>query len=247
MRRWLGFGFVLVAAVALAACSGGDDDEENDGGGDASATPTATASGGVAVTSEPAATVGTPSPEDEFAVVLSRLGDSEFRITYTFTSTVGGQEFTGELTWIRAKDGRQRFETSTEQADQAVTLTLIDDAAGGRISCFEVGGLASCFGGEDGPSSEIPNPTEAIFDNVLDPDRISGVRETETREIAGIEATCYEVDAGEGTSEACIGEGNFLLSASWTAPSGDGGGFEASEFSTDVNDEDFEPAGPIVG
>ncbi len=233
MRRWLGSGLVLVATVALAACSGGGDD---DGGRNASAT-----------TSEPEATEEPTSPEDAFAEVLSRLGESEYRITYTFTTTAGGEEFIGELTWVRAEDGRERSETTSEQGGQAFTLILIRDQAGKRVTCFEVSGFVSCFEGEEGPLGEIPNPTEIIFDNVLDADRIDGVRETGTREIAGFEATCYEIDAGSGASEACVGEGNILLSATWTAPNGDGGGFEASEFSTEVTDEDFEPAGPIVG
>jgi hypothetical protein len=94
---------------------------------------------------------------------------------------------------------------------------------------------------------DVPNPTQVIFDHVLDPNGIAEARRTSTREIAGIEATCYEVGAGDGRSEACIGEGGVVLSVSWTGPNGDGGCFEASEFSTDVSDEDFEPAGPIVG
>lgn len=237
MRRLLALACVAVVTVVLVACSGDDD-------GDASPTGTATAPSG-AVSRQTATVAPTPTPAEEFTAVLERLDDAEYRISYAFTTEAGGLEFTGGLTWIRAADGRERFETSSEQGDQQFLLVVITDAAGEQITCFDVGGIDGCFRGDDGAFAELPNPTEIIFQNVLDPERIDGVRETTSREVLGMETTCYEVDAGGGTSEACIGEGNLLLSASWTGPNGDGGGFEASEFSTDVSDEDFEPIAPI--
>ena len=188
----------------------------------------------------------TTDPAEEFSAVLDRLGASEYRIDYGFTTRSGGQEFAGVLTWIRAADGRERFETSSEQGGESFLLVVITEANGDQVTCFDVGGFESCFRGDDGAFADLPNPTEIIFQNVLDPERIDGVRETETRQILGVETTCYEVDAGGGTSEACIAEGNLLLSASWTAANGDGGGFEASEFTTSVTDEDFEPIAPIA-
>ena len=234
MQRPLIYVYLLVAALVLVSCTGGD------------AAPNGQATGEPSATAEPTA-VGSADVAAEFAQLLRQRDNEQYRIRYEFTTRAAGQEFAGALTWIRAADGRERFETSSEQAGEAFTLILIRDAAGELLTCFEVGGFASCFEGEDGLAGEIPNPTQVIFDHVLDPAGITDARRTSTREIAEIEATCYEVDAGDGTSEACIGEGGVVLSANWTASNGDGGGFEASEFSTDVSDEDFEPAGPIVG
>jgi len=245
-RRWT-WVFVATAALTLLSCTGGDD-EDSDGGRSPTATEPPSAGGAVAASasaSVPQAT-STPTPADEFATVLGRLNEAVYRIDYAFTTRTGGQEFAGGLTWIRAADGRERFETSSEQAGDAFRLVVITDADGGRVTCFDVGGFSSCFRGDDGPLAEIPNPTQILFQNVLDPDRIDSVRETATRQILGLDVTCYEVDAGGGSSEACIADGNLLLSASWTAPNGDGGGFEASEFGTDITDEDFEPIAPIA-
>lgn len=233
MQRPLIHGCLLLAVLMLVSCTGGDDGD---------ATPTGQATGEPSVTAEP-----TTDAAAEFAQLLRLRDGAQYHVSYEFTTTAVGQEFTGVLTWIRATDGRERFETSSEQAGEAFTLILIRDAAGDLLTCFEVGGFTSCFAGEDGLVGDVPNPTQVILDNVLDPDGVTDARRTSMREIAGIEATCYEVNAGDGTSEACIGEGGVVLSASWTGPNGDGGGFEASEFSTDVSDEDFEPAGPIVG
>lgn len=242
---------IAVALVGLVACGGDSDDGDGDGSPTAAATGSAPAA---TETTTPGAAVPdtatpdpTASPAEEFTAVLERLDDAEYRISYAFTTEASGQSFTGALTWIRAADGRERFETSSEQGGERFLLVVITEADGEQVTCFDVGGFESCFRGEDGPFAELPNPTEIIFQNVIEPDRIDGVRETESRTILGMETTCYEVDAGGGTSEACIGEGNLLLSASWRAPNGDGGGFEASEFSTTVSDEDFEPIAPIEG
>jgi hypothetical protein len=224
------------ALAALAACTGGDDDASPTPAPSTEATTPSAGGSAAAATTE-----ATPGPADDFASILERIAGSEYRIAYTFTSRAGGEEFTGELIWVRAADGRERFETSSDQAGEEFQLVVITGADGAQVTCFDVGGFQNCFSGDDGPFADIPNPTQIIFENVLDPDSIDGVRETASRRILGIDTTCYEVDAGGGTSEACIAEGDFLLYASWTAANGDGGGFEASEFSTDVSDDDFEP------
>ena len=178
--------------------------------------------------------------------MLNQLSDAEYRITYTFTSMTAGEEFTGALTWIRADDGRERFDTSSEQGEEQFQLVVITDPAAGQVTCFDVGGFANCFQGDDGPFADLPNPTEIIFQNVLDPDRVDGVRVTASRQILGVDTTCYEVIVDESTSEACFGEGNLLFAANWTGPSGDGGRLEATEVSTEVQDGDFEPTAPIA-
>jgi len=232
MRAWSGLAVLLAALAMSTACSGDNKDAT------ASVSPTAS-------TTAASATVSAASPADAFAAVLAGFSTAQFRISYTFTTRSADQEFVGALTWVRAADGRERFETSSQQGDEAFELVVITDAAGEQVTCFAVSGFDSCFAGDDGPFGEIPNPTEIVFQNVLDPLRIDGVRATATRTILGRDAVCTEVDTDEGTSEACIAEGNLLLMASWTAPNGDGGSLEATELSTEVSDADFAPTGPI--
>lgn len=217
---------LLALALVTAACTGGDD-------GPLDSSPTATA------------TAPSLSAAQDFAAVVTGLDGTNYNISYDFTTQASGVEFSGALTWIRAADGRERFETSSEQGGEAFSLVVIRDAAGEQVTCFNVGGFESCFEGDDGAFADLPNPTEIVFQNVLAPGQVTDVRATSSREILGLTTTCYAISASGGTSEACIAEGNLLLAASWSAPSGDTGGVEATAFSTSVADEDFEPTVPV--
>jgi hypothetical protein len=225
MRRWSGLAALTLLVAALAACSGGGDDEPS--------SPTATSVGG-------------GSAAAAFTRVLDGLSSAEYRINYVFTTRVGDQDLEGTLIWARAADGRERFETGSQQGDEDFTLVVITDAGGEQVTCFAVSGFDSCFTGDSGPFAEIPNPTEIVFQNVLDPAQIDAVRDAGTRTILGMDTTCYEVEMEAGTTEACIAEGDLLLAASWTGPNGDGGSLEATEFSTSTSEADFERTGPIV-
>ena len=54
------------------------------------------------------------------------------------------------------------------------------------------------------------------------------------------------LDGADGATKACISEQGFMLRAEWSA-GGQSARLEATEFSDDVSDEDFEAPYPIIG
>jgi hypothetical protein len=53
-------------------------------------------------------------------------------------------------------------------------------------------------------------------------------------------------DGADGASQACISQQGFMLRAEWSA-GGQSARLEATEFSDDVSDEDFEAPYPVTG
>ena len=237
MRRW--FGIALFAAALLgSACTGGDDGNAT-AGSTTTATdgaPSATATG---APSEPA-TPGEPSEAEQFQGILGALDRAEYTIRYELVSTFDGQRLIGELRWVRAADGRERFETSGEQGGQQFRLIVITDAAGVETTCFNFGGFMECLDSNSSPVGDIPNPAEIIFSNIRDPERIAGVTHVESRTILGVEAECYRFTEGGVTSEACVDPENLLLYAEYADANGDGGSMEALELSASADDSEFE-------
>ena len=231
MKRSFGLTLLAAALLALSACSG-------DSEPDASGTPTDghTVTPGVELTDSEA-----------FALALAGLESGSYRVVYQFTASAAGQDFDGTLTWVRADDGRARFETTAIQAGETVTLIVIADAEGGELLCMDLAGAGNCFDPETSPIvGSTPNPALLILEGIADKTRLSDVTRSGSETILGIAANCFRYEGADGATEACIGAQGFLLRAEWSA-AGQSARLEAIKFSDDVSDEDFETPYPITG
>lgn len=224
--------FLVVASACLlaAACTGGSDDRP-----EVSPSPAATSATATAAT----ATVRPRTVMDDLVDAVSSPAASASQIEYRVSTTVGGEEFADNLIWTRATDGRERLETTSEQADESFSLVMIRDATGEQTTCFDVSGFQDCVAGSDGPFGEIEDPHALTFRNALDSGQAT-VGDTSTEQILGVSSICYELTSERTTASICIGEGHLLLSAEWSDESGDGGGLVAVALTTELASDAFD-------
>ncbi len=166
------------------------------------------------------------------------------KVTYRFTSEVGGEITEGEWVLVqRPPDSRFEF-ASTEGGEEF--RTIIINAGGQSYICTSAGGQENCLASE---ATETVAQT-ALLDPLFDvPRELSegasdvGLVDRAQRTIAGVDATCFTVSGGLvalGEGEMCFSdEGLLLLLRSEAA--GASFTFEATSVSTDVTDSDFEP------
>ncbi len=223
---------VVLACLLAAACTGGSDD-----GSDGSPTSSATSPTGTA-------TARPRTPMDDLLDALSGPAAGPSQIEYRVTTTVGGEEFADTLIWARAADGRERLETTSEQAEESFSLVMVRDAAGEQLTCLSVSGFRDCVAGDEGPFGEIEDPHALALKNGLaSADATLG--RTSTEQILGIASTCYELTSEGAMATVCIGEGDLLLSAEWSSEGGDGGGLVAVAVTSELASDAFDP--PVSG
>lgn len=239
--KWLAVPVIAVALVS-AACGG---DEDADDTGDATdATTTATETMTETTTATEAATEASSDGGDaaDLAEIFAGFGTATFNVTYNLESDDPEQDMTGEWTWIQDNEGsRTRFEIESGGQTFIMITTAERSIACAEGACFDAGGAMG---------ASIPNVgdmfTEEI-DDVQSDASTASVRRIDGRTIAGTDTECVEFeDDAEGVSGvACYAEGGIpLLIESNTAD----GNFrmEATSFSEDVSDEDFEAPFEVV-
>jgi hypothetical protein len=220
----------LIALVAASACGGGDDDEPVD----ATSTPTRTPR----ATGDRSPSTATESAGDQTFETLidAYLAGVDGKITYRTTSERFGEH--PNLLWTNYRLGdRARVDWKNvveNPADDPMITTTVIIAADGSYVCTTSPGIKSCNTRtpEDAQAAIfwLPQVNEAVV--ALD-EGIEGatVSEAEQRTIAGVDATCYDVEVpsriGEGAPgtealELCFSpEGQLLLmsrTASFTDP-----------------------------
>ncbi len=237
-----GSAAVLVFAFVIAASCGGTTGATNTTTGGAGATA-AVASGTVA-TSVPA--TGGPS----FAQVLSSAKATEYKVTYKLTTTVGSDTISGEQSWF-FKPPRARFDFSSTAGGQSSSLSLYA-LPDGTYMCFGAAGQAATCIGMTGLDTALQQNPAALYQEALlqHPDQYSGVL-VETRQIAGQQASCYDVKST--VVSACVTDGRFCYSSQGIpllqrfAVQGATWSMEATNLSSTVPDSDFTlPSQPTI-
>ncbi len=166
------------------------------------------------------------------------------RVTYDVTSEADGETF--EVEWVvvrRPPDSRVEF-SSTGGAE--ATRVIIISASGNTYLCTSAGGEEICLitGTEAVEGQTVP--LSALFDlpqQIAEDVSAVVIVDRSEREIAGLDATCFEVDselAGLGKGEVCFSDEGLLLFLEGEVD-GASSTFEATSVSTDVTDADFEP------
>lgn len=234
--RWVPVALFLVFFAGVAwACGDGEEEEE--------APPAATSPAGEA----PDAREDTEAPEvseggGEFGDLTRKFGGVAFKATYEISGLdeMGG----GTMTWYKKGDNmRIDIESEVEgeemsaiiitRPDQSYFCTQIPEL--GEGTCLETPGEAG-----EGVGEFVGD----LEDILADPE--AEVVSTSGRKIAGEDADCFTVRmlALDEETEVCLTDDGVPLSIKTTA----GGvemSFEATDFSHDVSDDDFEPPYPI--
>ncbi|MGE3961808.1 MAG: hypothetical protein AB7F65_09025 [Dehalococcoidia bacterium] len=232
---------MIGVALLATACGGGDEED----GGDAEATATEATTEATATESTATATESSGEGEAltgaDLASVFAGFQDATFNVTYQLESDDAEQALTGEWRWIQDNAGdRARFEAEAD-GDQIIMIITSDQT----VLCAD----GACFDAAGVMGAAMPNLgdmfTQSLAEVQADTTNAE-VRRVDGRTVAGTDTECLEFeDTTEGvTGVACYADGVPLYIESETAE----GNFrmEATSFSTDVSDADFEAPFPVT-
>src|SRR5882762_8348746 len=235
-----GSSAVLAIAFVIAASCGG-------------ATNTSTTTGASATNAVASSTTATAVPAaggPSFGQILTSAKASEYKVTYKLTTTVGADTISGEQSWF-FKPPRARFDFSSTAGGQSSSLSLYA-LPDGTYMCFGgAGQTASCIGMTGLDTALQQNPAALYQEALLQhPDQYSGVL-VETRQIAGQQASCYDVKST--AASAGLTDGRFCYSSQGIpllqrfAVQGATWSMEATNLSSTVPDSDFTlPSKPTI-
>jgi hypothetical protein len=243
MRSFLWYALIAVAllAGALFVACGSDSDDNGDADADEpTAEQTIDGDNGSSDDSDGSGDSG------DFRAFAERFGISEVKVEYNFTSFDAAEDFEGTMTLYSKPPDKWRMDIGAPDGD----IAMINDGDA-TFMCASEGGEGQCFESPINDAIGIPffsiftDPDE--FDNLVDISPGVDVNES-SREIAGQDATCFEVsgtiDNEEGEAEYCFRDDGVLLLVRASGSTNDGGGefsMEATSVSDSVSDEDFEP------
>jgi hypothetical protein len=246
MRRskWLFLvSFVVISSMLAWACGGGK--EEKPSGPTA---PVATSPAGMTPEVGETPTVGnTPEAQgggSQFSDLAAKFGNATFKVTYQLSGT-GAAVTNGSMTWYKKGDSLRMDITGEIEGQQTSAILIV--RPDNTYVCSEmpgVGGGGSCFVAPSGTTGGAGDIVSEFQNTLTDP--TINVLSTSSRNIAGEDATCYTVSAPdiEGQAEMCLTSEGVPLFTHETA-----GGvettMEATDFSHDVSDSDFELPYPV--
>jgi len=238
--RWLAIPVIAVALVATA-CGGDEDTSDGDATTEATTEATSTA-GDVTATTE--ATTGSTSGGDDvdLAAIFGGFATASFNITYQMEGDSADEAMDGVWTWIQDSGGeRTRFEATAE--GQALVMITTPEQT---VVCAD----GACFDASGAMGGAMPNIgdifTEGIDDVQADASTATVTR-VDGRNIAGTDTECVEFeDTAEGVNgTACYADGGIPLLIESTSAEGTVR-MEATSYSPDVSDADFEAPFPIT-
>lgn len=234
--RWLLVGLLLVFSAGVAWACGGDGDE-----GDGA--PAATSPAGEAP--EEGDTSEAREDGGDSVDLTRKFGGATFKATYELSGSGLGEVADGTMTWYKKGDSMRidmEIEVEGEQfgtiiitrPDQSYFCTRIP-ALGDEGSCME----------EPGEPAEGVGEVIGDLDDLLSDPEVD-VESTGGRKIAGEDADCFAVSTFglDGETEVCVSEDGVPLSMSTTVEGAEIL-MEATDFSRDVSDDDFEPPYPV--
>lgn len=155
-------------------------------------------------------------------------------------SDASGVQGTMTLYWSPPGSWRGDFDSGGQTSSVIVTPEATYTCGGG--SCLEIPSTGDAAGAPFFPGGFV-DPT-AITEGLP-----TGGLETSEDTIAGVQATCFSAATAEGGGEWCFSGEGILLRARASSPDPQGGGeyvLEATEVSTEVPDDAFEPPFPVM-
>jgi hypothetical protein len=224
---------VIAVALLGTACSG-------DGGDDDSSEATATEAADTTATT--AATEGSSGGGDiDLSSIFGGFATASFKVTFEMEGGTAEEAMNGTWTLIQDVAGnRSRFEIDSDGQSMVMITTADQTIACAEGSCFDAGGAMG---------AAIPNIGDIFTEGIngVQEEAAGGtVRRIDGRTIAGVDAECVEFESADGTEgTACYAEGGIPLLIEATTTDGPLR-MEATSFSTEVSDADFEPPFPVL-
>ena len=244
---WLKLFLIIGAAIAVlavAACGGGDDNTSSN-------TPAASSSNGSGATGSSAtntaeATAGSTDSNDVLDQ-LAALGNDIDQVTGKVSYNVTDADGSTSTFTLYAKPPKSRID-STDSSDNSTTSFIETEDA--SYTCESTSN--SCL---KTPATSGSSAGLGLFGAFFSPEyvdalvsaaRAQGIDVQKSSEnIAGTDADCYSGTETDGTfGKFCFGNGLMLYTE--TTDSSGTTKLEATSFSSDVSDSDFEPPYPVT-
>lgn len=224
---WVALPLVGAALLFGAACSGDDGDAEDDADSTATSASDGTSTAG-------AATESGGSSDVDLGALGEQFGSAKFNVVYTITAP--GMD--GEWHWIQDPAGpRSRIEIT--QGGTVFTIIVTPEQT---LMCQE----GACFA-LDAVAGMIPD-LGAQIEDIGTEASTGSVEDAGSREIAGQDTDCYAFSGTEGgaqgTGTVCVTDDGVPLFMETTTTEG-GFSLQATSYSTDVSDADFEAPFPV--
>lgn len=238
--KWLVLLSLIVASSMLAwACGGGGDNKS----------PTQTSPAGpTAAAGETPQPAGTPQAAGgQFSGLSEKFAQANFKATFDVKSTGGTQgDFAGTMIMYKKGDLlREDFQSESNGETTTATYITTPDKSYICSPATQAGDSDTCYSAPTQPN-EGAGQIVADLETVLNDSGLEIVS-TSTRNIAGEDTDCYTVRAPEleGDAEICLSKEAVPLYTKSTAQ-GSESTLEATAFSRDVSDSDFEPPYPVT-
>jgi hypothetical protein len=253
MRRygWLLIAvLVVISSMLMWACGGGGDEKpgaatEPAATSPAGETPEARETAESGGSPEAATTPETGGDAGKFVELASRFKNATFKATYQISTTVETQGIEGTMIWYKKGDNlRMDFDSEVEGQEMSAIIIVGPDESYICSDNPETGEGGSCFSTPAEPGQGVDQIVGGLEQTLADPNvEITG---TESREIAGEATECFTMRSSESgdESEVCMSNDGVPLWSKTTADQGEVV-LEATDFSPDVSDGDFEPPYPI--
>ncbi len=237
----------MALACSFAASCGGASTTTGASGAATAAAATATSTTTGAPTAAATAAGGN---QPKLTDLLASAKIAQYKITYKISVTGGGAEsLGGTQTWY-FKPPRSRFDFSVSQSGQSFQMSVFSLPEGTFFCQTITGAGATCFSSKGVSSPLDQNLAVTTSRDLIENSAKYGSTFTDTRTIAGTQATCYDVKAtaagtGMQTGTFCYSKDGIPLLQTF-AVSGASWSVEATSLSTTVPDSDFTlPAKPI--
>jgi hypothetical protein len=230
--RWLlVVSFVVISSVLAWACGGGG--EEKPSG------PTAPAA-----TSPAGKTPEAQEGGGQFGDLAEKFGKATFKVTYQLSG--GGAAATGgSMTWYKKGDNlRMDIGGEVEGEQTSAILIVRPDTSYYCSEMPEMGEGGTCFSAPTETGQGAGEMVAELEATLTDPN--VDIVSTSSRKIAGEDANCYTLRSPdiEGESEVCLSNEGVPLFTKETVEGAETT-LEATDFSRDVSDSDFEPPYPV--
>jgi hypothetical protein len=224
--------FVVISSLLAWACGGGGKEEPG-----AATAPAATSPAGE-----------TPEAQGgggQFGDLAGKFGKATFKVTYELTSGAGAGVTEGSMTWYKKGDNLRMDMSGEFEGQQTSAIFIIrPDKSYFCTSVPEMGEAGSCFTTSGAEGEGVGEIATELEKTLTDPN--VDVVSTSSRNIAGEDAKCYTVRSPdiEGEAEVCLNNEGVPLFTKETV-GGEEMSLEATDFSRDVSDGDFEPPYPV--
>jgi hypothetical protein len=243
-KRLLLVVLVVLSSLLVWACGG----EEEEGPRPPEA-PTATSPAEkTPLAGETPAVDKTPEAREdggEFGDLAQRFAKATFKATYELSTSAEGQVTEGTMTWYKKGDSlRIDIEGEVEGEQMSASIITRPDQAYFCMQIPEMVEGCSCFSAPGAPGEGVGEIISGLEEALTDPE--VDVVSTSSRRVAGQDADCFTVRSPEfeGDGEICLTEEGIPLSFKGTTE-GVKTSIEATDFSRDVSDDDFEPPYPV--